>query len=58
MEELDEKYIVQYISEKLIQACKKWKISDQKIIARVSDNCANMVKACTDTFDKRRSLKQ
>jgi hypothetical protein len=40
----------------LLQVCSEWGLSNEKIVAIVSDNAANIVKACVDTFGKNRHI--
>jgi hypothetical protein len=54
---MEERHTSAYISELLTKACQEWHIPQTKILSIVTDNGANMVKACVDTFGKNRHIR-
>jgi hypothetical protein len=54
---MEERHTSAYISEVLTKACQEWHIPQTKILGVVTDNGANMVKPCVDTFGKNRHIR-
>ncbi|XP_011702573.1 PREDICTED: zinc finger BED domain-containing protein 1-like, partial [Wasmannia auropunctata] len=54
---LDESHTEEYIGLCLMQLCQDWGINIDCITAIVTDNAANIVKAITDTFGKKKHLR-
>lgn len=54
--ELSETHTADYISDKLLTTLNEWEISLDIILAVVTDNGANIVKAITNTFGKNRHI--
>jgi hypothetical protein len=54
---MEERHTSAYISEVLTKACREWHIPQTKILGVVTDNGANMVKPCVDTFGKNRHIR-
>lgn len=53
---LEERHTAEYLSEWLLQVCTQWEITKEQVIAVVTDNGANILKAVTDTFGKHKHL--
>ncbi|XP_043474458.1 E3 SUMO-protein ligase ZBED1-like isoform X1 [Leptopilina heterotoma] len=53
---LEESHTGEYISEKLATLCKDWKIELESVVAVITDNAANMVKAINLTFGREKQL--
>lgn len=54
--ELDERHTSQYISEMLLKTCAEWGINKDYVMAVVTDNASNMVKAVELTFGKKKHI--
>ncbi|KAL1487931.1 hypothetical protein ABEB36_015316 [Hypothenemus hampei] len=56
LEELDEKHTADFLKEKLLENFRKWNIDILKIKALVTDNGANITKACEQIVQKSKHL--
>lgn len=54
--ELSERHTAEYIAEKIELTCKEWDIQNNKVIAIITDNASNMVKASEIIFGKKRHI--
>lgn len=53
---LEERHTADYLSEWLLNTCTQWRIATEKVVAVVTDNGANILKAVTDSFGKHKHL--
>lgn len=51
---LEERHTADYLSEWLLHTCTQWRIATEKVVAVVTDNGANILKAVTDSFGKQK----
>lgn len=49
---LEERHTANYLCEWLLNTCTQWRIATEKVVAVVTDNGANILKAVTDNFEK------
>lgn len=54
--ELNEKHTLDYLGQWLSEICIEWHIEKNNIVAIVTDNAANIVKAIHDVFGKNKHL--
>ncbi|XP_024875989.1 zinc finger BED domain-containing protein 1-like [Temnothorax curvispinosus] len=54
--ELDERHTSDYLGQWLLRICTEWHIGKDNVVAIVTDNAANIVKAVSDTFGKDKHL--
>lgn len=50
--ELSEQHTAEYIGTKLLDILHEWRIDQNKVVAFITDNGANMIKANTENFRK------
>ncbi|XP_011880756.1 PREDICTED: zinc finger BED domain-containing protein 4-like [Vollenhovia emeryi] len=53
---LEERHTAEYLGEWLLQICTEWRITKEQVVAVVTDNGANILKAITDSFGKHKHL--
>lgn len=53
---LEKRHTAEYLGEWLLQICIQWRITKEQVVAVVTDNGANILKAVNDTFGKHKHL--
>lgn len=54
--ELSERHNAEYLSNELKKICDEWNIKEEKIVAVITDNGANIVKAVAEMFGKNKHI--